>query len=53
MMTVNRVVQWRQVEIAKGRQVGGSMREHYTEHVQLLDARLRILEGSLVGYIGA
>jgi hypothetical protein len=40
-MTVNRVGQWRQVEMAKGRQVRGSMREHYTEHVQLLDARLR------------
>jgi hypothetical protein len=38
---VNRVGQWRKVEVAKGRQAGGSMREHYTELVQLLDARLR------------
>jgi hypothetical protein len=38
---VNRAGQWRKVEGAKGRQAGGSMREHYTELVQLLDARLR------------
>jgi hypothetical protein len=38
---VNRVGQWRKVEAAKGRHAGGSMREHYTELVQLLDARLR------------
>jgi hypothetical protein len=38
---VNRVGQWRRVEGARGRQVGGSMREHYTELVQMLDARLR------------
>jgi hypothetical protein len=38
---VNRVGQWRRVEKAQGRQVGGSMREHYSELVQMLDARLR------------
>jgi hypothetical protein len=38
---VNRAGQWRKVEAAKGRHAGGSMREHYTELVQLLDARLR------------
>jgi hypothetical protein len=38
---VNRVGQWRKVEKAQGRQVSGSMREHYTELVQMLDARLR------------
>jgi hypothetical protein len=38
---VNRVGQWRRVEMAQGRQVGGSMREHYSELVQMLDARLR------------
>jgi hypothetical protein len=38
---VNRVGQWRRIEMAQGRQVGGSMREHYSELVQMLDARLR------------
>jgi hypothetical protein len=37
---VNGAGQWRRVEVAEGRQAGGSMREHYTELVQLLDARL-------------
>jgi hypothetical protein len=38
---VNRVDQWRRIEMAQGRQVGGSTREHYSELVQMLDARLR------------
>jgi hypothetical protein len=38
---VNRVGQWRQVGIAKSPQVGGSIREDYTEQAQFLDARLR------------
>jgi hypothetical protein len=32
---------WRTVERAAGRKPGRSMREHYTELVQMLDARLR------------
>jgi hypothetical protein len=32
---------WRMVERAAGRKPGRSMREHYTELVQMLDARLR------------
>lgn len=33
--------QWRTVEQAAGRKPGRSIREHYTELVQMLDARLR------------
>jgi hypothetical protein len=40
---VNRVGQWRKVELEKGRQAGGSMREHYRELVQLLEARLSLV----------
>jgi hypothetical protein len=42
----NRVGQWSRVELAQDGQVaallGGSMQEHYSELVQMLDAKLRI-----------
>lgn len=38
---VSRMGRWRRVEHAAGRNVGGSMREHFSELVQMIDARLR------------